>query len=363
MSAPIRTALVGCGSLGRLVHLPILTRLRGSRLVAIADPDASALAAAAGLAPNATRFTDHRELLARDDIDAVIVALPTDLHASVACAVIAAGKHLYLEKPIAVTLSEGERLVACWREAGRVGVIGFNYRFHPLYARLRASIGDGAIGEIVALRTVFSSPPGPMPVWKTRRATGGGALLDLGIHHIDLARFLLGREVRTVAARMSGVHTEDDRVSLDLEMDGGISVQSMFALGAVEEDRVEVYGERGKLTVDRHYSVNVERRAVSAGSSRLARLGVGQRGPDIRGVLSSPVLAQRLRAPMAEPSYAASLENFLATIVRGGRGTPDLDDGLRALEIAEAAMRSAAEGKRIAMVSRSAASFSTPTAR
>ena len=349
VSAPVRAALVGCGGLGRLVHLPILTRLRDARLVAIADPDAAALAAAAKLAPDAMRFADHQRLLMWGEMDAVLVALPTALHASVAADVLAAGKHLYLEKPIAATLRDGERLVACWRESGRVGVVGFNYRFHPLYTRLRASIADTAIGEVVAIRTVFSAPPGPLPAWKTRRTTGGGALLDVGIHHIDLARFLSGREVRTVAAQLRGVHSEDDRVSLDLELDGGIIVQSLFTLGAVEEDRVEVYGERGKLTVDRHHSLDVEHRGANAGSSRAARLGFGRRGPSLRGVLSSPVLAQRLRAPMAEPSYRASLANFFATVAGGGRGTPDLLEGLRALEIADAAMRSADDGGRIAV--------------
>jgi myo-inositol 2-dehydrogenase/D-chiro-inositol 1-dehydrogenase len=306
------------------------------------------------MVPDVVRFTDHHELLTWGEVDAVIVALPTALHASVASDVLAAGKDLYLEKPIAATLGDAERLVACWRESGRIGVVGFNYRFHPLYTRLRRSIATSAIGELVAMRTVFTAPPGVMPAWKTRRSTGGGALLDLGIHHIDLARFLFDREVRTVASQLRTVHTDDDRVSLDLELDGGIIVQSLFALGAVEEDRIEVYGERGKLTVDRHHSLDVEHRGATAGSSRAARLGVGRRGPSLRGVLSSPVLAHRLRAPTAEPSYHASLASFVATVRRGGQATPDLAEGLRALEIADAAMRSAIEGRRIPVTGRAA---------
>ena len=363
MSVPIRTALVGCGNLGRVVHLPILTRLPDVQVIALADSDPMSLAAGGVLAPDAARFTDHRELLTRTDLDAVVVALPTAFHAEVASDAVSAGKHVYLEKPIAAALPDAERLVARWRESGRVGMIGFNYRFHPLYTRLRTSIGQGAIGGVVAMRTVFSAPPGPNPEWKTRRSTGGGALLDLGIHHIDLARFLFGREVRTVAAQLRSARTEDDRVSIDLELDGGIIVQSLFALGIVEEDRVEVYGERGKLTVDRHHSVSVEHRAAEAGSSRAARLGLGRRGPSLRGVLSSPVLAQRLRAPTAEPSYRASLASFFATIISGRPATPDLTDGLRALEIADAAMRSAAQGSRITLGDRTAAEHSTPATR
>lgn len=356
---PVRIALIGCGSLGRLVHLPILVRLREARLVALADADPGALAEAAKLAPDAVRFGDYRELLTWGEMDAAVVALPTSLHAPAAVDVLAAGKHLYLEKPIAATLGEGERLIECWRQSGRIGIVGFNYRFHPLYTRLRALVNEGAIGRVAAMRTVFSAAPGPLATWVTRRSTGGGALLDLGIHHIDLARFLLQREVRTVAAQIHQAHTEDDRVSLDLELEGGIIAQSLFAFGVLEEDRVEVYGEGGKLTVDRHHSVNVEQRAARAGSSRAARLGLGRRGPSLRGVLASPVLATRLRAPTAEPSFHASLASFVATVGTGGRATPDLMEGLRALEIADAAMRSAAEGRRVAMTGPSLGGFSS----
>ena len=347
MSLLVRTALVGCGSLGRLVHLPILSSLPGTRLVAVADPDAGALAMVEQLAPNVARFADHRELLTRDDVDAVIVALPTALHASVGIDVLAAGKHLYLEKPIAATVPDARRLVDCWRASARVGVMGFNYRFHPLYIRLRSMVRDGAIGSIGAMRSVFAAPTDALPAWKTRRDTGGGALLDLGIHHIDLARFLLGREIRSVGAQIHDVRSENDRVTLDLELDGEVVMQSFFAFGAVEEDRIEVYGDAGKLTIDRHHSLTVERRPTRVGSSRGQRLGLGYRGPRVRDLLDSPVLSLRLRAPTAEPSYRASLAHFIGAVNRANEATPDLVDGLRALEVVGAAMDAAAEGKRV----------------
>ena len=351
MSSPVRTALVGCGSLGRLVHLPILSSLPGTRLVAVADPDARALAAVEQLAPTAARFADRRELLTRDDVDAVVVALPTALHASAGIDVLAAGKHLYLEKPIAATLPDARRLVDCWRVSARVGVMGFNYRFHPLYRRLKSMVGDGAIGSLVAMRTVFAAPTDELPAWKARRDTGGGALLDLGIHHIDLVRFLLGREVRSVGAQIHDIRSESDRVTLDLELDGGIVVQSFFAFGAVEEDRVEVYGDAGKLTIDRHHSLTVERRPTRVGSSRGQRLGLGYRGPRFRDLLGSPVLSPRLRAPTAEPSFRASLAHFIGAVNRANDAIPDLDDGLRALEVVAAAMDAAAQGRRVACAS------------
>jgi predicted dehydrogenase len=363
VSSLVRIALVGCGSLGRQVHLPILAALPGTRLVAVADADARALESAERVASSAARFNDYRELLTRDDVDAVVVALPTALHASVGIDVLAAGKHLYLEKPIAATLSDAERLVECWRTSGRVAVMGFNYRFHPLYQRLRTMISDGAIGSIVAMRSVFAAPTDSLPAWKARRDTGGGALLDLGIHHIDLARFLLGREVRSVGAQLHNIKSDSDRVTLDLELDGGVVAQTFFAFGAVEEDRIEIYGDNGKLTIDRHHSLTVERRPSRVGSSRGQRLGLGYRGPRLRDLLASPVLPLRLRAPTAEPSFRASLAHFVGAVNRSNDATPDLVDGLRALEVAAAAADAAAEGRRVTLGSRAKRADGMSTSR
>ena len=282
----------------------------------------------------------------------MIIALPTALHASAAIDAMAAGKHVYLEKPIAATLADGERLVECWRASARIGVVGFNYRFHPLYVRLRELLRGGAIGSIVAMRTVFTAATEALPDWKARRESGGGALLDLGIHHIDLARHLLGREVRSVAAQIHSAASDSDRVTLDLELDDGVVVQTFFAFGAVEEDRIEVYGDAGKLTIDRHHSLTVERRPVRVGSSRGHRLGFGARGPRLREILSSPVLSLRLRAPTAEPSFRASLDHFIGAVQGRNDATPDLLDGLRALEVADAATDAAAEGRRVSITGR-----------
>ena len=347
VSTKVRTALIGCGHLGVCVHLPTLDRLPGVGVVALADSNAASLRAASAIAPEAATFTDYRELLARHEVDAVIVAVPTHLHARVAMDVLAARKHLYLEKPLAGTVAEGRQLVDCWRESGRVGIIGFNYRFSPLFLRLRDRIARGTVGDVVAVRTMFASAPADLPDWKTRRTTGGGALMDLGVHHVDLVRFLLQRDVRSVGAQLHSVHSDDDRVSLDLHFDGGVVVQCLFAFGAVDEDRVEVYGHRGKLTVDRYHSVDVEFRPAGVGSSRAARLGLGWRGPSWRGLFDSPVLIQRLRAPTAEPSFQASLASFIAAAAVGRQSSPDLTDGLKALEVLDAAAQSAVERRRI----------------
>jgi predicted dehydrogenase len=130
-------------------------------------------------------------------------------------------------------------------------------------------------------------------------------------------------------------------------LDGGVLAQSLFAYGTVDEDRVEIYGTDGKLTVDRFHSIDVEHRPARLGASRLARLGVGYRGASPRAVLRSPVLAQRLRAPLAEPSYGASLAHFVDAVAAGRQPSPDLADGVRALAVIDAAIHAAAERRRV----------------
>ncbi len=333
------------------MHAPALRALRGARVVAVADPHAEHREATAAMFDDAAALADHEALLARADVDAVVVALPTAQHAAAGIATLLAGKHLYLEKPIATTLADASRLVQVWRATTLVGMMGFNYRHNPLHLRLRDEIRRGAIGDVVSVRTVFGAAPYELPAWKTRRATGGGVLLDFAVHHVDLLRFLLDREVVSVQAEVMSARTEGDRAALQLVLDGGVLAQMHCAFGAVDEDRVEVYGTTGKLTVDRFHSIDAEWRPSALGGSRLARLGVGRRGPSLASFASSPVLAQRLRVPTLEPSFARSIESFVVAVAARRQTAPDLADGMRALAVVDAAERSAVEGRRIAVSS------------
>ena len=212
----LRVGLAGCGRIARGVHLPILAALPGVHVAAIADADRDACARASRVVPSAHALADYRELCALADLDAVVICLPSALHADAGLRAIEAGHALYLEKPIATTVADAERLVSAGARAGRPAMTGFNYRFHPLALDLRARVAAGEVGAIVACRTTFSAPAHARPGWKGQVATGGGVLLDYASHHIDLLRWITGCEVRVVSASVQSATCEEDTACVQM---------------------------------------------------------------------------------------------------------------------------------------------------
>jgi predicted dehydrogenase len=191
---PVRVALVGCGNFARWQHLPNLLRLPEARLTALCDPDQRALAAAGSSAPEARRCSDAAAVWADPEIEAVVIAVRDDLQAGLAEAALAAGKHVYVEKPLAAEPGPIARVAAAERRAGRICAVGFQKRFAPIYGRARAAAAAcGGLRNAVATMTDDA--------WRWARGYPPGYLLvhDL-CHLVDLVRFLTGQEVATVYA-------------------------------------------------------------------------------------------------------------------------------------------------------------------
>jgi predicted dehydrogenase len=347
---PVRIGILGCGSIARAAHLRSLTRVGGARVVALADPSPANLDDARHLAPDARAVSDYTDVLAMSDVDAVIIALPPPLHADAAIAAIQAGKHVYVEKPLATTVADAERVAAAWRRSGVTAMMGFNYRFNPLVQQARKQIAAGNVGDVVSVRTVFTTPRRSIPVWKQQRQSGGGVLLDLAVHHIDLIRFLLASEVAHVSADICSVQSEHDTALLQLGLTNGCSAQAMFSLCTVDDDRFEVYGSAGRLTIDRYRSLRVGMTGVAA------RNGLGAAATRLAGeVMGAPYALQKLRAPLHDPSFPAAMEAFVRSVENGTIASPSLDDGLRAAIVVEAAESSASSRRVIAIANRTAA--------
>ena len=250
------------------------------------------------------------------DVDAVVVALPNHLHAAAGLAALAHGKHLYLEKPLATSLDEGKALIAAAQAARVVAMIGFNYRFNENIAEGRRELDSGRLGALVAIRTVFTTATRDLPEWKRSRETGGGVLLDLASHHVDLVRFLFRQEVSEVFAHSTSVAGEGDTATLELRLASGLPVQILVSLAAPEEDRIEIRGSDGQLTIERH-----RRRHLS----------------------------DRVLARSRERSFEAALAQFVAAARAGQTVEPNLHDGLRSLEVVLAAEESAQSGRPLAV--------------
>jgi myo-inositol 2-dehydrogenase/D-chiro-inositol 1-dehydrogenase len=327
----VRLGLIGCGRLASFIHLPELRNLPNAVLVAAADPEPAARSRAGPIA-GVPVHENAEQLLGRDDVDAVIICAPTPLHAELAVATAAARKHLYLEKPIAATLEDGRRVVDAVERAGVVAAIGFNRRRHPLFEQAREILAGGRIGAVRAVHMAFCEPTPPevMPAWKRRRDTGGGVLLDLASHHVDLLRWFLDDEVETVNASVTSEISEGDAAWLQARMRGGAETHGFYSFRAGFADFLEFQGERGSLRVDRHRP-SIELRVAR-------RWGYGLRRawppPTIRTTIWR---LERLVRPGRDPSYRRSLHAFVERLRGAAVALPSLSDGMRSLEAIVAA--------------------------
>ncbi len=335
---PLRVAVLGCGEGAQRHHLPALAGLRGVRVAAVADLDPGCLAAAGRQVPGSHIFTDWRAAIEQAEVDAAVVCLPSSLHADAAVATLERGLHVYVEKPLALTVADADQTVQAWRRAGVVGMTGFNYRFNRLYRSARRILGSGRLGAVVAARSAFTIASARLPAWKLAPGSGGGALPDLGSHHADLVQWLFGEPVEAVSAVIRSRASVEDTAHVSLRLAGGLVVQSLFAYGAVDEERLEVYGSAGKLVVDRgrHQDAFVE----PATRARLKRVLAGARDLSHVGY----ILEKRF-APGHEPSHRTALAAFADAVRTGVRATPDLADGRAAVAVVEAAERSAHSGR------------------
>jgi predicted dehydrogenase len=335
----LRIGLLGCGQIALKVHLPVLAGLPGVKVAALADIDAARLALAARLAPGASTYADYCDLLGGAPLEAVIICLPPALHRPAAVAAFEAGRHVYHEKPLAASLEDGRAIVDSWRRSGRVGMIGFNYRFHPLVRELRQTLQAHRLGQPIGMQTVFATPGPPRSNWRSQPGSGG-ALLDLASHHIDLVRWLLGDEITQVFACLRSTHSEHDSAALALRLAGGLDVQLLAAYGSLDEDRFEVYGPNGKLRLDRYRGLEVQF------TNPLARFGALRRAARALALPARlPYWLERRRAPANEPSYRTALACFVEAARTGRPAAPDLLDGYRSLAVVAAAEQSARTGQ------------------
>ncbi len=343
---PVNLGLLGCGRAARRLHLPALKNAAGAKLAAIAEPAATDPAVAAELkqkAPDATIYHGWRELLRDDAIDAVVIALPTPMHARVAIAALAAGKHVYVEKPIATDLRNARRVLrardlAEAKHGRRAAMTGFNYRFNPTWKQLRDLIHGNAVGDVVAVRSSFCTPSRQLPGWKATRQSGGGALLDLFSHHADLLPWLLDQSVENVDATVLSRETDQDTASVQLTFAGGVVAQCLHTISGSECDEIEIVGTNGRLVADR----------MNGQITRLPRSRPVERGDKLRaGVGLMTTTPKRLKAtlaPQGEPSHPSALKHFVARCVDGVVPRVSLADGFNAAALIEAAETAASTG-------------------
>jgi len=250
---PLRVGVIGYGYTGG-IHAQAYAAHPGARLVAIADAERRRLT---DVPSDVQVYSTYQELL-ETDLDAVSICLPTHLHCAVALEALDRGKHVLVEKPIAVNLDEAQRMLRAAEAAGRILYVGMTHRFYPEVREAKRRLDEGDIGTVVACNDCALEHLGflSLPPWYLqKRFAGGGTALTSGIHLVDRVRWFAGAEVSMVTGTAGNPYfgsDVEDAGQMFLRFRGGVSAQITMAFMREPHPLVcdlQVIGTRGSITV------------------------------------------------------------------------------------------------------------------
>ena len=325
----LRFAVLGAGRIGR-THARAIASVPGAQLVAMAEPMDQA--AAAAQRDFGCELRSIEAVAQSADIDAVAICTPTDTHADLIEVFARAGKPIFCEKPVDLDAARVRQALATVEQTGTPLMVGFNRRFDPDFMAVKQAIDAGRIGA-VEMVTITSRDPGAPPASYIK--VSGGIFRDMTIHDFDMARWLLGEEVETVMAQGSvltdpeiGALGDYDSVNVLLRTASGkhgVITNSRRATYGYDQ-RIEVHGSAGVVSARNTHEANIEV-ATADGYTR----------PPLLNFFMTRYTA----------AYANEIAAFVAA-VQGGTAMPTTGlDGLRALELADAALQSAKTGQAV----------------
>lgn len=335
LTDPVRIAVVGAGRIGANHAELVARRVVGASLVAVSDPIGDAAARLANELGAATSTTDVSDVLASVEVDAVLIAAPARSHTDLVVAAAEAGKHVFCEKPMAITLADADRAIAAAASAGVVLQVGFNRRFAPGFVAARAAIDAGHVGTPQLLRSLTRDPgpwagdPARVPQWTI--------FFETLIHDFDTLCFLNpgATPVRVTAvadalirpdAKASG-HLDTAVVTVVFDNGAIATAEASFSALYGYDVRGEVFGSAGMVTAGRGNTTDM----VFYGSSGI-EIDTSRRDTDL------------LRA-----SYIGEFTAFVDAIQSGSAATVTGHDARTALAIALAAVRSVETGAAVNM--------------
>lgn len=342
MSKKIKWGVIGCGGIARRRTIPEgIVASDIAELVAVYDVNADANKAVAqefGARPAA----DIDGLLA-EDIDAVYIATPANLHCELVMAAAKAGKHVLCEKPLGMTVAETEGMVKACKDAGVVLGTALMMRFHAQHKAALEMIKDGKIGKPVYARAQLSCWYPPIEgAWRQNpEAGGGGSLMDMGGHCIDLLEMMLGDIVKVSCFTNNSVHdykSEDSATAMLQFASGAIgTVDTFFCIpDASSKNVLEVYGSQGSILA----KGTIGQGEIGEMVAYLEEAGKGYDAQQSRsgdnGIVVSPDPANM---------YRAEVEEFSSAILNGTTPSNDSEIGIRSQKILAACYESAKSGK------------------
>ncbi len=250
----MKWTVIGAGGIADRRAIPAILKDEGSVLVAIMERVPS-LAKALGEKYGVPYFTTVEEMLDAVPCDAVYIGTPVKCHLEQALTALRYGKHAFIEKPIAMTAEEGETLVRAFKDAGKQLTIGYMMKYHNLHEKAKAYIAQGGIGQVNDIRIQFSCwYPEIEGAWRQKKSLGGGGVvMDIGVHGIELVEYLLDEEIVDVRAfcstRTFGYEVEDSGVIIFKTASGVLGHMDVnFNIpDDASESKIEIYGSKGYI--------------------------------------------------------------------------------------------------------------------
>jgi predicted dehydrogenase len=275
----IGVAMVGCGGIALANHLPGLALCPNAEIVALCDSDPAVLGRARQQTGVAVASTNFKEVVTRDDVQAVIIATPNVVHAPIALAAIAAGKHVLCEKPIAMNHAESLAMLRAAEKAGVRHMTAFTYRFVPAMRYMAYLVKRGDIGQPYHFRSCRLQDWGTRAVgWRQgAKLAGTGELGDMLSHRIDYAHLLVGQIKRLVADTRRFHDVRDGQVS---DLEDWVTILAEFAsnaTGALESSKVATGRGEGGRSQD-YCEVNGSEGTIVFQLERPLELQIGKRG-------------------------------------------------------------------------------------
>lgn len=251
----VKIGVIGLGGVAQLVHLPNLSKIQNAELTAVAEINKNRLQTIGDKFNVKQRFNNYQDMLDKSDIEAVIVATPTSTHKEIAIDCLNAGKDVLVEKPLARTFNEAKQIVDAAKKSKRKLMVGMNLRYRPDTMLLRSFLNSDEIGDPFYIKCGWIRKQSSSEKWFTKKEeSGGGVIIDLGVHILDLALWLMDYpEVLSVSAQNFFHYTknvEDTSICcVKCKNSSVISMEVSWSL-PVEKDHfyLDVFGTKGSFS-------------------------------------------------------------------------------------------------------------------
>lgn len=258
----LKLGVIGAGRIGKVHIATLVQNVPQADIVAIADTNINVASEVAKMFGIASVFTDYMSVIKHPDVEAVVICSPTDTHAKYIIDSARAGKHIFCEKPVDLSIEVIKNAINEVEKAGVKLMVGFNRRFDPDFLKIRQLVADGKIGDPHILK-ITSRDPAPPPAEYS--AVSGGMFMDMTIHDFDMARYITGSEVTEVYAKSAVL--VDPEIGKAGDIDTAVITLS-FANGAIGvidnsrkavygyDQRVEIFGSKGMALADNNFPDN-----------------------------------------------------------------------------------------------------------